>query len=46
MATNPLPPFVPCHRVVGASGALTGFSAPGGVRLKARLLRDEARAKP
>jgi methylated-DNA-[protein]-cysteine S-methyltransferase len=46
MATNPLAPFVPCHRVVGAGGALTGFSAPGGTALKARLLAGEARAKP
>jgi methylated-DNA-[protein]-cysteine S-methyltransferase len=46
MATNPLAPFVPCHRVVGAGGALTGFSAPGGTDLKARLLAREARAKP
>ena len=45
MATNPLAPFVPCHRVVGASGALTGYSAPGGLRLKARLLREEGRAR-
>jgi methylated-DNA-[protein]-cysteine S-methyltransferase len=46
MATNPLAPFVPCHRVVGADGGLTGFSAPGGVPLKARLLAAEARANP
>lgn len=46
MATNPLAPFVPCHRVLGAGGALTGFSAPGGTALKARLLAGEARTKP
>ena len=46
MATNPLAPFVPCHRVVGSDGGLTGFSAPGGVTLKARLLATEARANP
>ncbi|WP_434053841.1 MAG: MGMT family protein [Roseibium sp.] len=28
---NPLPIIVPCHRVLGAGGKLTGFSAPGGV---------------
>ena len=46
MATNPLAPFVPCHRVVGSDGALTGFSAPGGIEFKGRLLAAEARANP
>ncbi len=46
MARNPLAPFVPCHRVVGSDGALTGFSAPGGVSYKGRLLQAEARANP
>ena len=36
---NPLPPFVPCHRVIGSSGALTGYG--GGLPLKARLLDME-----
>jgi methylated-DNA-[protein]-cysteine S-methyltransferase len=39
MARNLLPPFVPCHRVVGADGALTGFG--GGIALKAKLLQME-----
>lgn len=38
MRRNPLPLVVPCHRVVGASGKLHGFSAPGGLEMKARLL--------
>ena len=46
MATNPLAPFVPCHRVLGSGGALTGFSAPGGIDFKGRLLAAEARANP
>ncbi len=41
MATNPWPVVVPCHRVLSAAGALHGFSAPGGVRTKAALLRAE-----
>lgn len=41
MRRNPLPLFVPCHRVVGADGRLTGFG--GGLELKARLLRLEGR---
>ena len=41
MGSNPWPLIVPCHRIVGAKGKLTGFSSPGGVRLKARLLALE-----
>ncbi len=41
MAANPLPIFIPCHRVVGASGVLTGFTAPGGVVSKRELLSME-----
>lgn len=40
MARNRFCLFVPCHRVVGAAG-LGGFSAPGGVDLKRRLLELE-----
>jgi methylated-DNA-[protein]-cysteine S-methyltransferase len=36
---NPLPIVIPCHRVVGANGALTGYG--GGLELKARLLELE-----
>lgn len=36
---NPLSIVVPCHRVIGASGALTGFG--GGVDVKETLLRLE-----
>jgi methylated-DNA-[protein]-cysteine S-methyltransferase len=39
---NPLAIVVPCHRVVGANGALTGFA--GGLETKAKLLALEARA--
>ncbi len=41
MGANPVPLIVPCHRCMGVGGALTGFSAPGGVHLKARLLHRE-----
>lgn len=37
---NPIPIIVPCHRVVGSSGDLTGFG--GGLDTKAELLRLEA----
>jgi methylated-DNA-[protein]-cysteine S-methyltransferase len=36
---NPYAPTVPCHRVVGSSGALTGFA--GGLEKKRKLLRKE-----
>lgn len=38
---NPLPIVVPCHRVVGAAGSLGGYSAPGGLGTKRRLLALE-----
>jgi methylated-DNA-[protein]-cysteine S-methyltransferase len=41
MAANRLPIIIPCHRVVGSSGALTGYSAPGGVVSKKWLLELE-----
>ena len=37
---NPLPILIPCHRVVGSGGQLTGFG--GGLDAKALLLRLEA----
>ena len=36
---NPVPIVVPCHRVVAANGALTGFSAPGGITPFSRKAR-------
>ncbi|AIQ10817.1 methylated-DNA--[protein]-cysteine S-methyltransferase [Paenibacillus durus] len=36
---NPLPVFLPCHRVIGANGTLTGYA--GGLRLKQELLELE-----
>lgn len=39
--SNPAPIVVPCHRVVGSDGGLRGYSAPGGVALKRRLLAHE-----
>ena len=41
LASNPTPIIVPCHRVVGANGKLTGFSAPGGLETKRRMLELE-----
>jgi methylated-DNA-[protein]-cysteine S-methyltransferase len=41
LARNRFPIIVPCHRVVAADGRLGGFSAPGGVATKRRLLAIE-----
>ena len=41
LGINPWPLLIPCHRIVAASGKMTGFSAPGGVATKARLLALE-----
>jgi methylated-DNA-[protein]-cysteine S-methyltransferase len=38
-ATNPIWLVIPCHRVIGADGSLTGYA--GGLALKAALLRFE-----
>jgi methylated-DNA-[protein]-cysteine S-methyltransferase len=42
MGHNPFPIIVPCHRVVAAGGKTGGFSAPGGVRTKLRILAIES----
>jgi methylated-DNA-[protein]-cysteine S-methyltransferase len=39
MAKNPLPIIIPCHRVIGQNGKLTGFG--GGLDLKRSLLAHE-----
>jgi methylated-DNA-[protein]-cysteine S-methyltransferase len=44
MARNPFPIVVPCHRVLAAGGGFGGFSAPGGLESKARLLTIERAA--
>ena len=41
---NPIPILIPCHRVVGADGGLTGYA--GGLGLKARLLALERGGQP
>ncbi len=41
---NPLPILIPCHRVVGSDGSLTGYA--GGLALKRRLLELEGVSLP
>lgn len=40
---NPIPIVIPCHRVVGKNGALTGFSGGAGIPTKQQLLALEAK---
>jgi methylated-DNA-[protein]-cysteine S-methyltransferase len=39
--SNPIPIIVPCHRVIGSNGSLTGFG--GGLPVKQKLLALESR---
>ena len=41
--SNPIPIVIPCHRVIGANGALTGFG--GGLPVKGALLALERAAR-
>jgi methylated-DNA-[protein]-cysteine S-methyltransferase len=41
MASNPIPIFIPCHRVIGSDHSLHGFGAPDGIATKAILLKLE-----
>jgi methylated-DNA-[protein]-cysteine S-methyltransferase len=41
MATNPLPLVIPCHRVVGRGGKMTGYSGGEGIATKEWLLEHE-----
>jgi len=44
VGANPLPILIPCHRVIGAGGLLTGYG--GGLEVKAALLRLEGAILP
>lgn len=41
LGRNPIPIIVPCHRILAANGKTGGFSAPGGVETKLKLLTLE-----
>lgn len=40
-AANPIPIFIPCHRVIGTGGRMTGYSGGEGIETKLALLRLE-----
>jgi methylated-DNA-[protein]-cysteine S-methyltransferase len=44
LAKNPLPLIIPCHRVVRSDGKMGGFSAPGGIAFKKKMLELERKA--
>lgn len=39
---NPIPIIIPCHRILGANGAMGGYSGQGGTTTKQKLLALEA----
>jgi methylated-DNA-[protein]-cysteine S-methyltransferase len=41
LGANPFAPIIPCHRVVRSDGGWGGYSAPGGVAAKRRLIEQE-----
>lgn len=41
VGANPLPIQIPCHRVIRSDGSLGGYSAPGGIKTKKKLLQKE-----
>lgn len=41
LGKNPIPLIIPCHRVLAAGGKPGGFSAPGGLATKSRMLAAE-----
>jgi methylated-DNA-[protein]-cysteine S-methyltransferase len=44
LAKNPLPLIIPCHRIIRSDGKLGGFSAPGGIAFKQKMLELEGKA--
>jgi methylated-DNA-[protein]-cysteine S-methyltransferase len=46
LGRNPFPIVVPCHRVLAADGSLRGFSGPGGIETKRRMLAIEGAGAP
>ncbi len=45
LRANPLPLFIPCHRVIGSQGDLRGYGGPRGKQLK-RAILDLEQMKP
>lgn len=43
VGANPIPIIIPCHRVMGSNGAITGYSGGDGISTKKQLLAREQR---
>jgi O-6-methylguanine DNA methyltransferase len=41
LAKNPFAPVVPCHRVIRSDGKMGGYSGPGGIKTKIKMLAKE-----
>ena len=41
LSQNPLPLIIPCHRVIRSDGSMGGFTAPGGIKMKSKLIQHE-----
>jgi methylated-DNA-[protein]-cysteine S-methyltransferase len=44
LSKNPVPLIIPCHRVIKSDGRLGGYSAPGGILMKRKMLSIEGHA--
>jgi|TARA_B100000315_G_scaffold112857_1_gene103489 methylated-DNA-[protein]-cysteine S-methyltransferase len=44
LGKNPVPLIIPCHRVIKSDGRLGGFSTPGGILIKRKMLSIEGHA--
>jgi methylated-DNA-[protein]-cysteine S-methyltransferase len=44
LARNPLPLIIPCHRIIRNDGKLGGFTSPGGITFKKKMLELECEA--
>ena len=41
LGANPFAPAIPCHRVLRSDGKMGGYSGPGGIATKIKMLRKE-----
>lgn len=41
LGKNPFAPEIPCHRVIRSDGGLGGYSGPGGIKTKKKMLEKE-----
>jgi methylated-DNA-[protein]-cysteine S-methyltransferase len=44
LGANPFAPVIPCHRVVRSDGSIGGYSGPGGIQTKKKMLQKERKS--